>query len=102
MPITQLKVRAELSKSNPLVSRQAKAVFFLVTGIFSLWAIPDILNDVLIHPFMKSFDISRLQACLVQLALYPGYFVVGGYGLLGSQLQPACGQFQSSSSRGQL
>ncbi len=37
---------------------------------------PNNLNDVLIRQFMKSFQISRLQAGLVQSAFYFGYFCV--------------------------
>src|SRR5207244_6872010 len=47
--------------------------FILVTALFFLWGIPNILNDVLIRQFMKSFSISRLQAGLVQSAFYMGY-----------------------------
>lgn len=44
--------------------------FFLVTGLFFLWGIPNNLNDVLIRQFMTSFAISRVQAGLVQSAFY--------------------------------
>ncbi|MGB7189829.1 MAG: L-fucose:H+ symporter permease [Acidobacteriaceae bacterium] len=50
--------------------------FFLVTGLFFLWAVPNNLNDVLIRQFMTSFAITRLQAGLVQSAFYLGYFVL--------------------------
>ena len=50
--------------------------FILVTGLFFLWGIPNNLNDVLIRQFMKSFEISRFQAGLVQSAFYFGYFVL--------------------------
>ena len=50
--------------------------FFLVTGLFFLWGIPNNLNDVLIRQFMTSFAISRVQAGLVQLAFYFGYFLL--------------------------
>lgn len=50
--------------------------FFLVTALFFLWGIPNNLNDVLIRQFMKSFEISRFQAGLVQSAFYAGYFVL--------------------------
>ena len=50
--------------------------FFLVTALFFLWAIPNNLNDILIRQFMKSFEISRLQAGLVQSAFYLGYFLL--------------------------
>jgi FHS family L-fucose permease-like MFS transporter len=50
--------------------------FVLVTFLFYLWGIPNSLNDVLIRQFMKSFEISRFQAGLVQSAFYMGYFVL--------------------------
>jgi len=49
--------------------------FFLVTGLFFLWGIPNNLNDVLIRQFMKSFEITRFRAGLVQSAFYSGYFL---------------------------
>jgi len=49
--------------------------FLLVTGLFFLWGIPNNLNDVLIRQFMKSFEITRFQAGLVQSAFYTGYFL---------------------------
>jgi FHS family L-fucose permease-like MFS transporter len=63
------------SNGQRLIPRQGKLAFFLVTGLFFLWAIPNNLNDVLIRQFMKSFEITRLQAGLVQSAFYLGYFV---------------------------
>ena len=50
--------------------------FVLITGLFFLWGIPNNLNDVLIRQFMKSFEISRFQAGLVQSAFYLGYFLL--------------------------
>lgn len=50
--------------------------FILVTVLFFLWGIPNNLNDVLIRQFMKSFEINRIQAGLVQFAFYLGYFVL--------------------------
>ena len=50
--------------------------FFLVTTLFYLWAIPNNMNDVLIPQFMKSFELSRFQAVLVQSAFYMGYFLL--------------------------
>jgi FHS family L-fucose permease-like MFS transporter len=93
------------TRSLPLIPRHSKIAFFLVTGLFFLWAIPNNLNDVLIRQFMKSFEITRLQAGLVQSAFYFGYFVFSipaalvmrrfGYktGLLIGLLLYACGTF---------
>jgi MFS transporter, FHS family, L-fucose permease len=60
--------------STPLFPKHNMTAFLLVTGLFFLWGIPNNLNDVLIRQFMKSFEISRLQAGLVQSAFYTGYF----------------------------
>lgn len=50
--------------------------FILVTALFFLWGIPNNLNDVLIRHFMKSFEITRFEAGLVQSAFYLGYFLL--------------------------
>ena len=50
--------------------------FILVTALFFLWGIPHNLNDVLIKQFMKSFEMSRFQAGLIQSAFYMGYFLL--------------------------
>ncbi len=67
--------KSDQSDSAPLFPAQNTTAFVLVTGLFFLWGIPNNLNDVLIRQFMKSFEISRLQAGLVQSAFYTGYFV---------------------------
>jgi FHS family L-fucose permease-like MFS transporter len=48
----------------------------MVTALFFLWGIPNNLNDVLIKQFMKSFEITRFQAGLIQSAFYMGYFLL--------------------------
>jgi len=50
--------------------------FTLVTMLFLIWGIPNNMNDVLIKQFMKSFELSRFQAGLIQSAFYMGYFIV--------------------------
>ncbi len=66
--------KAGQDDSTPLFPTHGLAAFLLVTGLFFFWGIPNNLNDVLIRQFMKSFEISRLQAGLVQSAFYTGYF----------------------------
>jgi len=51
-------------------------LFVLITALFFLWAIPNNLNDVLIRQFMKSFEITRFRAGLLQSAFYMGYFLL--------------------------
>src|ERR1039457_308314 len=75
MYISPTRPTSAQSSSAPLIPPDSKAAFFLVTGLFFLWAIPNNLNDVLIRQFMKSFEINRLEAGLVQSAFYLGYFL---------------------------
>jgi FHS family L-fucose permease-like MFS transporter len=53
-----------------------RIVFILVTALFFFWGIPNNLNDILIKQFMKSFEINRLEAGLIQSAFYLGYFLL--------------------------
>src|SRR5215470_9912853 len=64
------------SASHALFPAGQLVPFALVTFLFFLWGIPNSMNDVLIRQFMKSFEISRFQAGLVQSAFYMGYFVL--------------------------
>ncbi len=65
-----------LGERAPLFDPRYRIPFVMVAALFFLWAMPNNLNDVLIRQFMKSFQISRLQAGLVQSAFYFGYFCV--------------------------
>ncbi len=60
---------------HKLFPRESILPFVLVTALFFLWGIPNNLNDVLIRQFMKSFEITRFKAGLVQSAFYVGYFL---------------------------
>lgn len=64
------KVKDRLFKKEYIVP------FILVTALFMFWGIPNNLNDILIRQFMKSFEITRLKAGLVQSAFYMGYFLL--------------------------
>jgi MFS transporter, FHS family, L-fucose permease len=60
----------------PIVPAGRWLPFVLVTALFFLWGVPNNLNDILIRQFMKSFEITRLQAGLIQFAFYMGYFLL--------------------------
>ena len=49
--------------------------FSLVTSLFFLWALPNTMNDILIPHFMKSHELTRFKAGLIQSAFKLGYFV---------------------------
>jgi MFS transporter, FHS family, L-fucose permease len=61
---------------HKIVSKENALPFILVTALFFLWALPNNLNDILIPQFMKSFELNRFQAGLVQSAFYLGYFLM--------------------------
>ena len=65
-----------MTDENKILSKNSILPFVLVTALFFLWALPNNLNDILIPQFMKSFELSRLQAGLVQSAFYMGYFLL--------------------------
>jgi FHS family L-fucose permease-like MFS transporter len=48
----------------------------LVTSLFFLWGLANILNSALIAQFQPLFEISRAQALLVETAFYMGYFTI--------------------------
>jgi len=73
-PTPVVNVTSGSERHAPLVPRDRMLPFVLVTALFFLWAIPNNFNDILIRQFMKSFEINRLEAGLVQFAFYMGYF----------------------------
>ncbi|HEY9560128.1 MAG TPA: L-fucose:H+ symporter permease [Anseongella sp.] len=50
--------------------------FILVTSLFFLWGLANILNSALIAHFQPLFEISRGEALLVETAFYFGYFLI--------------------------
>ena len=64
------------NQKNSFISPGTIVPFVLVTTLFFMWGIPNNLNGVLIKQFMKSLELSRFQAGLIQSAFYMGYFVL--------------------------
>src|SRR6478672_1930455 len=75
-PLSPTTKAATPSSTHTLFPAGQLVPFVLVTFLFFLWGIPNNLNDVLIRQFMKSFELSRFQAGLVQSAFYFGYFLL--------------------------
>jgi FHS family L-fucose permease-like MFS transporter len=50
--------------------------FILVTSLFFLWGMANILNSALIAHFQPVFEIGRAEAMLVETAFYFGYFTI--------------------------
>ena len=76
MPVASASRKANTPARSGIFPVGQITLFILITALFFLWAIPNNLNDVLIRQFMKSFEISRFQAGLVQSAFYIGYFLL--------------------------
>ena len=76
MPVKSASQPAQTPVKSGIFPAGQIALFILITALFFLWAIPNNLNDVLIKQFMKSFEISRFQAGLLQSAFYMGYFLL--------------------------
>ena len=66
----------EINQKSALVAPGNAIPFILVTALFFLWGVPNAFNDILIKQFMKSFELNRFQAGLVQFAFYMGYFLL--------------------------
>ncbi|TAN04862.1 MAG: L-fucose:H+ symporter permease [Rhodanobacteraceae bacterium] len=66
----------DATTSRTPAARASLLAFALVVGLFFLWALANNLNDILIKQFKNAFELSNLQAGLVQSAFYLGYFVL--------------------------
>jgi FHS family L-fucose permease-like MFS transporter len=62
------------NSKNRLITPGYVFTFALVTLLFFLWALPNVLNDVLIKQFQKSLELTRFEAGLIQTAIKLGYF----------------------------
>jgi FHS family L-fucose permease-like MFS transporter len=76
MPVANVNRKSKTPARSGIFPAGQITLFILITALFFLWAIPNNLNDVLIKQFMKSFEISRFQAGLLQSAFYMGYFLL--------------------------
>jgi len=71
-----VSARAETSKSikrAPVFPIGHLLPFVLVTVLFFIWGMSNNLTDILVQQFKKSFELSPLQAQLVQTAVFFGY-----------------------------
>src|ERR1700743_3127207 len=58
----------------PLFVRGHAVAITLVMSLFFLWGLSNNLTDILVQQFKKSFELSPLEAQLVQTAVFFGYF----------------------------
>ena len=74
--MSTMKTYSDPDSHPRLFSPGSTLPFVLVTALFLFWGIPSNMNDILIKQFMKSFEITRFKAGLIQSAFYMGYFLL--------------------------
>src|SRR5450755_2691779 len=76
MPVSKAMGRkiGKNRKPEPVFPIGQTGLFALVTALFFLWGMSNNLTDILVQQFKKSFELSPLQAQLVQTAVFFGYF----------------------------
>ena len=72
-PIVTSAKTSEMS-TDPVFPVGQLLPFVLVTALFFLWGMSNNLTDILVQQFKKSFELSPLQAQLVQTSVFFGYF----------------------------
>jgi len=72
-----INISKKVEKSKPLKNKNPYLFpYILITSLFFLWGLANILNSALIAHFQPVFEISRGQALLVETAFYLGYFTI--------------------------
>jgi FHS family L-fucose permease-like MFS transporter len=74
MQISTTATTQEVETSKPIFPVGRMLPFILVTVLFFLWGMSNNLTDILVQQFKKSFELSPLEAQLVQTANFFGYF----------------------------
>ena len=63
-------------KSDQIVPKKLLLPFILITSLFPLWGFANAVTDPMVTAFKKVLELTNLQASLVQLAFYGGYFTM--------------------------
>lgn len=58
-------------------NKSSRFSLFLMTSLFFMWGFITVLNDILIPHLKAVFDLSYLEAMLIQFAFFGAYFVGG-------------------------
>ncbi|MFL1011658.1 L-fucose:H+ symporter permease [Flavisericum labens] len=60
----------------PVVAKSVLVPFILITSLFALWGFANDITNPMVSAFKKVLELDNLQASLVQLAFYGGYFTM--------------------------
>ena len=63
-------------KRIPLVEKQYRLPFVLLTSLFFLWGFAHAILDVLNKHFQEILDITKAHSAMVQVTMYMGYFIM--------------------------
>lgn len=77
MQITQTNQQPSTATTNtsaPVFPTGQLLPFVLVVVLFFIWGMSNNLTDILVQQFRKGFNLSQLQAQMVQSAVFTGYF----------------------------
>src|SRR3954465_13513959 len=66
--------RPESAHSQPLVRKGMTVLFIALIACFTAWGVAQNLTTPMVAGFKRIFDMSLLQASLVQLAYFRAYF----------------------------
>jgi len=73
MQTTVVAKRFNVERSAPIFPAGKMLPFVLVTVLFFIWGMSNNLTDILVQQFKKSFELSPVEAQLVQTAIFFGY-----------------------------
>ncbi|MEP2239085.1 MAG: L-fucose:H+ symporter permease [Maribacter sp.] len=64
------------SEKIPVVAKSVLVPFILITSLFALWGLANDMTNPMVRGFQKVLELTNMQASLVQLAFYGGYFTM--------------------------
>ena len=65
-----------MESGKEVVPARLLVPFVLITSLFALWGFANAVTDPMVTAFKKVLELSNIQASLVQLAFYGGYFTM--------------------------
>jgi len=61
---------------NPLIPKTFLLPFILITSLFALWGFANDITNPMVAAFKRVLELNNVQASLVQMAFYGGYFTM--------------------------
>ena len=74
--INRETITSPANSTKPVVPGRLLVPFVLITSLFALWGFANAVTDPMVTAFKKVLELTNIQASLVQLAFYGGYFTM--------------------------